>query len=231
MTMNQKLKLYKLGVCPRLNWLLTIHQFPMTWVEREQEATSTRYLKSWAGLAKSASPNRLYLSSKEGGLGLPSLSCLYKKLQVSRHSQLLLSADPCVRRIAKVNLILETASQRKKFCPAKIVRTALQMDPSQSRKTVTVAAKSEMTKNDEDRRISEMHSLPYQGCMWWSLDHNSGDIWAQAVQSLPERVFKFALNVAHDTLPHNTNLHIWQKKPTNQCPLCKEDNAEPHTCP
>ena len=97
------------------------------------------------------------------------------------------------------------------------------MDPSQSRKAVTVAAKSEVTKNDEDRRRSELHSLPYQGRMWRSLDHNSGDIWAQAVQLLPERAFKFALNAAHDTLPHNANLHIWHKKPTNQCPLCKED--------
>ena len=59
--------------------------------------------------------------------------------------------------------------------------------------------------------------------MWWSLDHNSGDIWAQAVQSLPERAFKFALNVAHSTLPHNAILHIWHKKTTNQCPLRKED--------
>ena len=143
MTMKQKLKLYQLWVSPRLNWLLTIHQFPMIWVERELEATAT---PSWAGLAKSANPNCLYLTSKEGGLSLPSLSCLYKKLQVSRHSQLLLSADPCVRRIAEDNLILETASQRKKFCPAKIVSNALQMDPSQSRKAMTVAAKSEVTK-------------------------------------------------------------------------------------
>lgn len=32
-TRKQKLKLYKLGICPRLNWPLTIHEFPLTWIE------------------------------------------------------------------------------------------------------------------------------------------------------------------------------------------------------
>jgi len=37
---------------------------------------------------------------------------------------------------------------------------------------------------------------------------------SQAVQSLPEDEFNFALNAAHDTLPHNANLHNWHKKTT-----------------
>ena len=28
------------------------------------------------------------------------------------------------------------------------------------------------------------------------------------------------LNAAHDTLPHNSNLHLWKKKPNPSCPLC-----------
>ena len=55
---TRKLKLYKLGVCPRLTWSLTIHEFPLTWVERDLDATTTCYLKKWAGLAKSAIPKR-----------------------------------------------------------------------------------------------------------------------------------------------------------------------------
>ena len=60
-TRHQKLKLYKLGICPRLNWPLTIHEFSISWIEREVEAMATRFLKRWAGLAKSANPNLLYV--------------------------------------------------------------------------------------------------------------------------------------------------------------------------
>ena len=34
-TCHQKLKLFKLAICPRLNWLLTIYEYLITWIERE----------------------------------------------------------------------------------------------------------------------------------------------------------------------------------------------------
>ncbi len=67
-TRRQKLMIYKLGVCPRLNWPLTIFQFSSTWIERELEATATRFLKKWSGLAKSANTSILYLPKREGSL-------------------------------------------------------------------------------------------------------------------------------------------------------------------
>lgn len=68
-------------------------------------------------MAKSANTSLLYLSKKEGGLDLPSLSSLYKRLQVSRQCQLLTSEDPCVRRIAEDDLQVEISSRRVKFRP------------------------------------------------------------------------------------------------------------------
>ena len=56
LTRKQKVKIYSLGICPRLNWLLTIHEFPLSWAERQLEATANRYLKRWTGLTKSANP-------------------------------------------------------------------------------------------------------------------------------------------------------------------------------
>ena len=58
------------------------------------------------GLAKSANTAMLYMMLSSGGLNLPSLTTLYKKLQVSRQCQLLTSSDPCVRRIAEQYLHL-----------------------------------------------------------------------------------------------------------------------------
>lgn len=44
-TRLQKLKLYKQGICPRLSWLLTIHEFPTSWIQKQLEGPATKYLK------------------------------------------------------------------------------------------------------------------------------------------------------------------------------------------
>ena len=66
-TRHQTLRLYKAGICPQLSWLLNIQEFPITWVER---VLATRYLKKWAGLAKSANTALLYLPQKKAGMNL-----------------------------------------------------------------------------------------------------------------------------------------------------------------
>ena len=41
LTSHQKLKLYEAVVCPQLSWLLLIEELPITWAERQLEATAT----------------------------------------------------------------------------------------------------------------------------------------------------------------------------------------------
>ena len=72
--------------------------------------------------------------------------------------------------------------------------------------------------------MTDLRNLPRQGHMIRSTTPNTATIWAKAVQSLPEEPFKFVLNAAHDTLPHNANLHLWRKKASDTCPLCREDS-------
>ena len=126
-TRHKKLRLYKAGICPRLSWLLTIEKLPITCVERQLEVLVTRYLKKWAGLAKSANTALLYLPQKKGGMNLPSLTSLYKRLQVSHQSQLLMSQDPCVRYLAEKGLQHDST---KKFKASVVVRDALAKDPN-----------------------------------------------------------------------------------------------------
>ena len=52
--------------------------------------------------------------------------------------------------------------------------------------------------------------------------------WSTAVFSLPEWVFKFALNAVTDTLPHNVNLFKWKKLSSPQCQLCEETQSLAH---
>ena len=53
-TGKQKLHLFKLGICPRLTWDLTITEFPVSWMEKSLDPLVTKYLKQWSGLARPA---------------------------------------------------------------------------------------------------------------------------------------------------------------------------------
>ena len=64
-----------------------------------------------------------------GGLNIPSISTLYKKLQVSRHAQLLSSADACVRHLAERGLQRDLTLTRKKFKAGAVVQEVMMMDP------------------------------------------------------------------------------------------------------
>ena len=74
LTRKQKLLLYKAGVCPQLYWLLTIEQFPISWVLKHVDSLATSFLKKWAGLARPANTALLHLPTKIGGLNLPEFS-------------------------------------------------------------------------------------------------------------------------------------------------------------
>ena len=67
-TSHQKLLSYQAAVRPRLNWDFMVNKFPMSWVTSSLEATATRFLKKWVGLARPADPTRLYLPKKKGVL-------------------------------------------------------------------------------------------------------------------------------------------------------------------
>ena len=192
-TRRQKLKLWKLGICPRLTWLLTIYEFPLSWIEKQLETSVTRHLKKWANLARSANPNILYLPKGKGGLNLPSITSLYKSLQVSRQAQLLTSVDPCVRKIAEDGLLHQLDAQRQKFSPAVVVRDVMAEDPSQTRRKLVAVVKSHVKMEDSDKQWTQLCSLPRQGQLAreFAATTSPADIWASALQLLPKEVWKF----------------------------------------
>lgn len=121
-TRKQKLKLYRLGVCPRLSWDLTITEFSVSWLEKTLDSMVTRYLKKWAGLARPADPARLYLPQANGGFNLPLPSTLYQKLQVGKASLLITSRDAGVSHAVREALKKEQHQQRSKFRPNTIAQ-------------------------------------------------------------------------------------------------------------
>ncbi len=117
---------------------------------------------------------------------------------------------------------MEVASARKKFCPAIVVQQVMKEDSSRSRKPLRVAAVKKVRIEDEEQRLEHLENLPRQGQMVRMATPGAAPIWAKTIQSLPQQVFKFVLNAAHDTLPHNSNLHLWKKRPTSTFTLCQE---------
>ena len=150
-TRQQKLRLYRAGICPRMSWNLTVNSLPLSWVTGTLEATATRFLKKWSGLAKSADTARLYLPQSQGGLNLPPISLLYKKHQVSQAYQLLASTDPAVRFTTTVEIRREEALQRATHQPMLAARDTLAEDPGMSKRALMTRAKSAMAKEDATR--------------------------------------------------------------------------------
>ena len=92
-------------------------------------------------------------------------------------------------------------------------------DPSQSRKVLLKVVKNRVTCIDASRRKSELLALPVQGLLFTittTLENDQTTIWTDAIKSLPSECYKFVLN----TLPHNSNLHLWKKKSKASCTLC-----------
>ena len=234
LTRQQKLHLYSHGICPRLVWDIAISNLSITWVAKNLEATATRFLKHWAGLAQSAATHRLYLTKASGGLHLPSLSSIFKRTKCGLAASQMCSQDSTVRLIASRQTVAEDKSTRAAFKPHQEVVKVMREDPGASRRQLIKRVKQSVTATDDSRRLEDIQKLSVQGYIPRQFDDRASSIWAQALWELPERVMKFALNAVQDTLPHNADLHLWKKLPSPNCPLCSNRQTLLHTlnhCP
>ena len=111
----QKLKIYKLCICPRLSWLLSVQEYPFSCIERHLEPIATSYLKKWCHISRCANTSCLYLPSTSLGLNMPSISSLYKSLQIGHYYRLLSSSDNRVQRLSDSKCLREKGDTRHKF--------------------------------------------------------------------------------------------------------------------
>ena len=146
LTRRQKLKLYSAGICPRLNRLLIIYEFPMTWIERHLEALATRCLKKCSGMTRPTNHNILHIPRANGSLNLPAIYTLYKKRLVSKQCQILTANDPTMKDMAEKNQESEMSSIiTEKFKPAIEEQQAMVEDPPRNRRALSMAARSRVT--------------------------------------------------------------------------------------
>ena len=225
---KQKLKVFSIGVCPRLSWLLMIMMIPLTWIERNLDTIATSFLKKWAGLAKCATPSIIHLKTLSGGLNIPSVSSSYKKLQVSRLAQFMMSCDTVVRFLADRILKDESNTVGRAFLPSIIVRDTLSSNPGMSKASLKRQSSMAVSTVDDEARLDHLRSLEVQGECYRISNDMCTEIWISAVQTLPDIMYKFVLNAGLDTLPHRKNLRRWKKSDSDQCPLCGETQSLLH---
>ena len=176
----------------------------------------------------------MFLPKEHGGLNLPSLTTMYKKLQVTKAAAYTSSRDPLVRAIASRETRREATLQRPAFKPFLEVITAMQDDPGASSKQLCNRVKKQVEAVDTKSRLSHSTSLTVQNLPMKDNTSRAPRLWSSTIETLPERVFKFALNSLTDTLPHNANLHLWKKLPSPSCNLCGQRQTLLHVlnaCP
>ena len=214
-------------------WDLSISFLSSTWVSTTLEAESTRFLKRWVGLARSANPTLLYLPKARGGLGLPSVLTLWKKQQVSRACQLISYHDSVVRYAATQLTISQEQSRRVKFKPMVAARDALVVDPGMGRKKLSKVATNMVVEDEIDDKLTAMVSSERQTGAFHMVEEEAAAGWAAALENLTPSQLKFALNACQDTLPYNSNLALWKSHPSD-CKLCGERQTLLHvlcSCP
>ena len=229
-TRQQKLKLYKVGICLRLAWDLSVSDFPTTWLQTKLQPLATSFLKKWSGLAKSADTSHLFLPKANGGLDLPELITPYKKLHAAKATSYMYSRDPVVRSIATLKTLKEAKLKRPAFRPFQEVVDVMKDDPGATRKRITTQVKAKVQAADNEARLAHSAGLSVQGQTVRDFHGRAADLWSTTVQSLPECVFKFALSALTDTLPHN----LWKKLPSASCNLCGQQQSLLHVlnaCP
>ena len=225
---QQKLLLFKVGICPRLTWDLSINEYSPTWLQTKLQPLATRFLKRWCGLAKSADPNRLFLPKSNGGFDLPHLVTVYKRIHAAKAGSHMYSRDATIRAIASQDTQREVNLQRSLFRPHQEVVEVMKENPGASKKTVLSRVKTKIQAEDTAARLAHTSSLPVQGLTVRKFEGHAAQNWSTAISNLPEWTFKFALNAVTDTLPHNHNLFKWKKLSSPNCQLCGFDQSLAH---
>ena len=221
-TCHQKLRLYKQGICPRPTWPFLIEEIPVSYIERELQPLVTGHLKKWCGLAHPANTSLLYLPTKRGGMGLPSLTGLYKKQKASCQAQFLSSRDLCVQNIAQHQHQKESRMLRQKFKPAQLARQVLDTNPGRNQKTLAKNVCAVVSEEEEQQLMEKLLNLPRQGEMVQHFEGNAASWWAKSIGQLPPEPFRFVLTATLDTLPSNSNLNLWGKRTSTICPLSRK---------
>ena len=192
-------------MCSRLTWLLMIVTLPISWVEWNLDTITTPYLKKWVGLAKSATLTFLYMKTSSGGLNIPSITTSYKKLQVSRFTQLLMSRDPTVHFVTDRMLMDELRTTETAFLPSVAVRDSLAADTGLSQTALKRLSQSTVVESDDLSCVHHVRSLEVEVECFCLESNEYNNIWSACCNSIfAEHHFQVCLECNAARTPYHT---------------------------
>lgn len=228
--------LFQHGLLPRLMWLLTLYEVPMTAVEGVERRVN-KHLRKWLGIPPSFTSVGLY--TRSGQVQLP-LSSVVEEFKVAKCRVVMMYQDSTDEKVREAGVT--TRSGRKWAADTSVAQaeSALKLkdvignpcvgrqglgsthfqqwgkaDPRQRREMI----QAEVRHMEEERRRSRAVELGAQGA-WTKWDLPKRKItWPEIWRLEPFRI-SFLLRSVYDTLPSPTNLHRWGMREDPLCRLC-----------
>lgn len=241
-----KLWMYQYGVLSKLAWpFLSQDNLPLS-LAHSLTTIANRFLKSWIGLFKRADTGVLYRSKPRFGLGLTSVSCFFKRMNVTKCLLLKHSDDKDIKDIynhrAKREESLSTWKGTKETSDIELMvdhklRFAGQthrlglgnncykadLSPVEYRKLCT----STISENETEKYWAHAHGLNLQG-IWsqWFEHTNPLDFsWSSLIYGPGKSIIAFLINASINSLPSPYLRQLMGYTKTSRCKLCKGKNC------
>ena len=233
-----KVRVYQQYVIPALRFKLTVHELTLTNLQK-LDALTDRYLKSWLAMPPSGT---LAVVHSNEGLGIKSLTHIYKESHAISHATSRLKADHTVNvaldsRVARERLWVRKGSistySEDQFQQVTYDSDQLYLENPANHSQIEHVKKTIKTNiATEFKQMWHNHikDLVVQGKYLELMSIEENHIsWKSVMFNLPRGVLQFAVNATIDTLATNANLKRWGKRSNAKCGLCGKRETLHHT--
>ena len=242
-----KLEIFRYSLS-RLRWHLTVYDWPLSDVQALQ-AVANSFLRCWLHLPQSAN---LHVVHSANALNVPLITPIYKACQVNKHLHLQTNRDPDVVTLhahRKIDgrskwTVATSISTIDAFLSAEDFTAMMLGTANRGRsglgyhdqsglcrpQTRSQRASRYLAEEECALRLEEVLSLPSYSALWSAIERDMAQDrhWQRALSGLPDRLLTFALSAATNSLPSNSNLTLWRKIGSSNCPLCNKLQTTGH---
>ena len=205
-----RLKILKLYIHSQITHELKLYSFGEIWIIQNLDSMCAMHIRGWLGMPISSCIKEFAsLPKYRGGLGIPTIADLYKKLLLVKRSKLKNSSQQEIRQI------WSNTSEHY-----------ITTDTRLHDVTEINEAKKKLQNDQTSQAESHIHSLVCQGqlaqCVTESVSRTGVDQWSRLIESLPEFLFRFVRKAFQQQLPTASNLKRWNRIGDPSCTLCQK---------
>ena len=205
-----RLKILKLYIHSQITHELKTYSFGETWITQNLDSMCAKHIREWLGMPISSCIKELAsLPKYRGGLGIPTIADLYKKLLLVKRAKLKNSSQQEIRQIWSDTSLHHITTDTRLHDGTEIKEA------------------KKLLQNDMINQ-AEIHiqSLVCQGqlaqCVTEYISKTGVDQWSRLTESLPEYLFRFVRKAFQQQLPTASNLKRWNRIGDPSCTLCQK---------